>query len=86
MYHDQDTFDFSQGHVTKNQPMAVPACLVERKFRKIITMYTMMAKTICESSELYYPIIHFLIKAIANTGIKGKVYFYIEPDEAIVLK
>ena len=24
MYHDQDTFDFSQGHVTKNQPMAVP--------------------------------------------------------------
>ena len=24
MYHDRDTFDFSQGHVTKNQPMAVP--------------------------------------------------------------
>ena len=23
MYHDRDTFDFSQGHVTKNQPMAV---------------------------------------------------------------
>ena len=24
MYHDRDKFDFSQGHVTKNQPMAVP--------------------------------------------------------------
>ena len=24
MYHDQDTFDFSQGHVSKNRPMAVP--------------------------------------------------------------
>ena len=24
MYHDQETFDSSQGHVTKNQPMAVP--------------------------------------------------------------
>ena len=24
MYHDQDTFDFSQCHVTKNEPMAVP--------------------------------------------------------------
>ena len=24
MYHDRDTFDFSQGHVTKNQTMAVP--------------------------------------------------------------
>ena len=24
MYHGQDTFDFSQGHVTKNQPMAIP--------------------------------------------------------------
>ena len=24
LYHDQDTFDFSQGHVTKNQPVAVP--------------------------------------------------------------
>ena len=24
MYHNRDTFDFSQGHVTKNQPMAVP--------------------------------------------------------------
>ena len=24
MYHDRDTFDFSQGHVTKNQPIAVP--------------------------------------------------------------
>ena len=24
MYHDQDTFDFNQGHMTKNQPMAVP--------------------------------------------------------------
>ena len=24
MYHDQDTFGFSQGHVTKNQPIAVP--------------------------------------------------------------
>ena len=24
MYHNWDTFDFSQGHVTKNQPMAVP--------------------------------------------------------------
>ena len=23
-YHDRDTFDFSEGHVTKNQPMAVP--------------------------------------------------------------
>ena len=23
-YWDWDTFDFSQGHVTKNQPMAVP--------------------------------------------------------------
>ena len=23
MYHDRDTFDFSQGHVTKNQPMVV---------------------------------------------------------------
>ena len=22
--HDRDTIDFSQGHVTKNQPMAVP--------------------------------------------------------------
>ena len=24
MYHDRDAFDFSQGHVTKNQPMEVP--------------------------------------------------------------
>ena len=24
MYHDWDTFDFSQSHVTKNQTMAVP--------------------------------------------------------------
>ena len=24
MYHDRDTFDFSQGHVIKNQPTAVP--------------------------------------------------------------
>ena len=24
IYHDRDTFDFSQGHVNKNQPMAVP--------------------------------------------------------------
>ena len=24
IYHDRDTFDLSQGHVTKNQPMAVP--------------------------------------------------------------
>ena len=24
MYHDGDTFDFMQGHVTKNQPVAVP--------------------------------------------------------------
>ena len=24
MYHDRDTFDFSQGHVTKNQPVEVP--------------------------------------------------------------
>ena len=24
MYHDRDTFDLTQGHVTKNQPMAVP--------------------------------------------------------------
>ena len=23
-YHDGDTFDFMQGHVTKNQPMTVP--------------------------------------------------------------
>ena len=23
MYHEQDTFDFSQGHVAKNQPIAV---------------------------------------------------------------
>ena len=29
MYHDQDTFDFSQGQVTKNQPMAVPVQLSE---------------------------------------------------------
>ena len=24
MYHDRDTFDFNQGHVAKNQLMAVP--------------------------------------------------------------
>ena len=24
IYHDRDTFEFSQGHVTKNKPMAVP--------------------------------------------------------------
>ena len=29
MYHDPDTFDFSQGHVAKNQPMAVPVSLSE---------------------------------------------------------
>ena len=29
MYHDRDTFDFSQGHVTKNQPMAVSVQLSE---------------------------------------------------------
>ena len=23
-YHDRDTFDFSRGYVTKNQPVAVP--------------------------------------------------------------
>ena len=25
MYHERDKFDFSQGHVTKNQPMVVPS-------------------------------------------------------------
>ena len=29
MYHDWNTFDFSQGHVTKNQPMTVPVSLSE---------------------------------------------------------
>jgi len=29
MYHDRDTFDFSQGHLTKNQPMALPVQLSE---------------------------------------------------------
>ena len=29
MYHDRDTFDFIQGHVTKNQPMTVPVSLSE---------------------------------------------------------
>ena len=29
MYHDRDTFDFSQGHVTLNQPMEVPVKLSE---------------------------------------------------------
>ena len=29
MYHDWDTFDFSQGHVTKNEPVAVPVYLSE---------------------------------------------------------
>ena len=29
MYHDRDTFDFSQGHVTRNQPLAVPVLLSE---------------------------------------------------------
>ena len=29
MYHDRDTFDFSQGHLSKNQPMAVPVWLSE---------------------------------------------------------
>ena len=29
MYDDRDTFVFSQGHVTKNQPMAVPVWLSE---------------------------------------------------------
>ena len=28
-YHDRDTFDFSQGSVAKNQPMAVPLSLSE---------------------------------------------------------
>ena len=27
MYHDRDTFNFSQGHVNKNWPMAVPVQL-----------------------------------------------------------
>ena len=29
LYHDQGTFDLSQGHVTKNQPLAVPVELSE---------------------------------------------------------
>ena len=29
MYHDWNTFDFSQGHVTKNQPMTVSVSLSE---------------------------------------------------------
>ena len=29
MYQDWDTFDFSQGHVAKNQPMAVTVQLSE---------------------------------------------------------
>ena len=29
MYHDRDTFDFSQGHVANNQPTAVPVQLSE---------------------------------------------------------
>ena len=29
MYQDRDTLDFSQGHVTKNQPKAVPVQLSE---------------------------------------------------------
>ena len=29
MYHDWDTFDFSQGHVTKSEPVAVPVYLSE---------------------------------------------------------
>ena len=44
-----------------------------------------MAKAI-RALELHYPVIQFLIKAISNTGIKSKVYFYIGPDESIVLK
>ena len=34
MYHDRENIDFSQGHVTKNQPMAVPV-IVEWKTRNI---------------------------------------------------
>ena len=30
MYHDRDTFNFSQDLVTKNQPIAVPVQLRER--------------------------------------------------------
>ena len=30
MYHNRDTFDFSQGHVTKNEPVAVPVYLSEK--------------------------------------------------------
>ena len=33
-YHARNKFDFSQGHLTKNQPMAVPV-LVEWKSRNI---------------------------------------------------
>ena len=29
MYHDRDTFDFSQDHVANNQPTAVPVQLSE---------------------------------------------------------
>ena len=29
MYRDQDTFDFSEGHVTKNEQVAVPVYLSE---------------------------------------------------------
>ena len=44
-----------------------------------------MAKTI-RALELHYPMIQFLINAIANTEIESKVYFYFGPDESIVLK
>jgi len=44
-----------------------------------------LLKTI-RALELYYPMILFLVKAIANTGVKSKVYFYIGPDESVVLK
>jgi len=35
LYHDRDTFDLSQGHVTKNQPVAVPVLIAEWKSRNI---------------------------------------------------
>ena len=42
MYHDQDTFDFSQGHVTKNQTMAVPVKLSESR-RNITVLFKWMS-------------------------------------------
>ena len=53
MYRDRDTFDFSQGHVTKNRPMAAQAAqahyLWDRASEVIWSEYTRIISVLSDA-------------------------------------